>query len=439
MQKLSKNTEKFDAIVIGSGPAGATSAYTLASQGYSVLLLEKVEFPRFHIGESMVPYIVEIFEKIGILDRLESEGFVRKLGVDISLSSGELGRANFADLAAGQKPYAFNLERCRFDKILLENAEEAGVRLLQRAEVKDLILDGDRIVGVEYKYQQQNYQAMSPFVIDASGRAGIVAKHFKLRKMNPKLRNVAIFQQFDNASEENNPAIEGDLIVGFHPDGWMWQIPLDDKTISVGAVVPQTTFKTGSPQEIFDAHLSRLPRLKARVQGATPVFEKLKTELDFCYHSERFAGLGYFLVGDAACFVDPQFSGGVYLGMLSGMKAAEAIADIFQGKDEQKAFIDYENFCKTGYDSYYRLIYAFYSCENYNVLKLFQSFPGGYKFMLQTMCGDLWGEPDQPVLSYLRSQEQWATFEEPFETVYGCPVYPNAGYKVADEAADSLC
>ena len=428
MKKESKNTREFDAIIIGGGPAGATCAYTLASRGHSVLILEKSKFPRFHIGESMVPYLIEVFDRIGILEKLKSEGFVWKTGVDLSVSSGEVGRANFGDLAEGQKPYAFNLERCRFDKILLEHAEEAGARLLQPAEVKHLLFDGDRIVGVEYKHQQQKYQARARFVVDASGRAGLIAKQFKLRKVNPKLKNVAIYQQFSNASENNNPTIEGDLILGFHQDGWMWQIPLDKETISVGAVVSQEIFNTGKPQEIFDAHMSRLPRINARLQGATPVFEKMKTELDFCYHSERFFGPGYFLVGDAACFVDPQFSGGVYLGVLSGMKAAEVMADIFQGKNEQDACTYFENFCKTGYDAYYRLIYAFYSCENHNVIHLFESLPGGYKFVLQTTCGDLWGDPEQPVLNYLRSKKDWDTFEEPFEIVYGCPVYPNISH-----------
>ncbi len=433
---ISDTTKVFDAIVIGGGPAGSTCAYKLAAEGHSVLLLEKAKFPRFHIGESMVPYLYKLFEIINISDKIQEAGFVQKNGVEfLTGTTGDLRRQNFANVAEGQTPFSYNLNRARFDKILLDHAKDTGAQVLQGADVKKLIFDGERLAGVEYQYRGRRHQARASFVIDASGRAGLIAKHFNLRKMNHKLQNVAVFQHYKDVVVENNPGVRGDVLFSCHEDGWLWGIPVETDVMSVGAVMPLSLLKQSNPEEIFQEHCARSPRIKSAIEGATPLFEKPKVELDFCYYSEQFTGPGYFIVGDAACFVDPVFSGGVFLSMLCGLKAAEAIHEISEGKDEQKARTDFDNLCKTGYDSYFRVVYCYYYEFNRDMNSMGLNLPGGFRFVLQTFAGDFWAEEDQPVLSYLRSKKEWDTFERPFERIYDCPIYPDNHYKASDPAS----
>lgn len=435
LNNLNQNAA-FDAIVIGGGPAGAVCAYKMAAQGHSVLLLEKSQFPRFHIGESMVPYLTKLLEVIGVLDKVKAAQFVEKPGVEFFTGkTNDLRRQNFNNLAPGQNTLAFHFHRSRFDKVLLEHAQDTGAKVLQQAEVKKFIFDGERLCGVEYEYQGQRHEVRASYVVDASGRAGLIAKHFNLRKMNDKLCNVAVFQHYKDVVKENNPTLcEGDFLLSSHKDGWLWGIPIESDMLSVGAVMPLSLLKENNPQEIFDAHCDQAPRIKKAIEGATPLYEKLKIELDYCYHSEQLAGPGYFIAGDAGCFVDPLFSGGVFISMMGGLKSAETIHSILNGRDEKEACTYYENFCKTGYDSYFRLVYSYYQDFDRDMNRMGLELPGTFRFVLQTFAGDFWGEPDQPVLSYLRSQRRWDTFEQPFERIYDCPLYPDTHYRASDLA-----
>ncbi|MDJ0735360.1 MAG: NAD(P)/FAD-dependent oxidoreductase [Nostocaceae cyanobacterium] len=429
------NTQVFDAIVIGGGPAGSSAAYKLAAEGRSVLLLEKSKFPRFHIGESMVPYLFKLLEMMGVSEKVKQGAFVQKNGVEfLTGQTNDLRRQNFGNLKEGQTPYSYNFNRARFDKILLDHARDTGAKVLQEADVKKLIFENDRLVGVEYQYQGQRYEARASYVVDASGRAGLVAKHFNLRKMNTRLENVAIFQHYENVVPENNPGVQGDVLFSCHEDGWLWGIPVETDVMSIGTVMPLRLLKQSNPEEMFAKHLDRSPRIKRAIKGATPAFDKPKVELDFCYYSEKMTGPGYFIVGDAACFVDPVFSGGVFLSMLCGLKAGEGINSILQGKDEKQAFTDFENLAKTGYDSYFRVVYCYYYLYNRDMNRMGSDLPGGFRFVLQTFAGDFWADKEQPVMQYLRSKNEWNTFEEPFERVYDCPVYPDIHY-TADELA----
>lgn len=432
---ITKGATTYDAIVIGGGPTGSTCAYQLAAEGKNVLLLEKAKFPRFHIGESMVPYIAKLLEMMGVLDKVKKAAFIKKNGVEfLTGSTGELRRQSFTNLAEGQLAYSYNFNRARFDNILLEHAEESGAQVLEEADVKKLLFDGERVTGVEYQHKGKRYQATAPYVVDASGRAGVVAKRLNLRKMNEKLKNVAVFQHFEHVSSAHNPGVAGDVLFSSHSDGWLWGIPVEEDVISVGAVMPLELLKKSDPETVFSEHCSRAPRIKEAIKDAKPSFSKPKVELDFCYITEQLTGPGYFIAGDAGCFVDPVFSGGVYISMLCGLKAAAAINKISNGASEQDACEYFENFCKTGYDTYFRVVYSYYYEFDRDMNRMGLMLPGTFRFVLQTFAGDFWGEPDQPVLSYLRSKDGWDTFVEPFERVYGCPVYPDIHYRAEDLA-----
>ncbi len=422
----------YDAIIMGGGPAGALSALRLAKAGRSVLLLEKAQFPRFHIGESLVPYFTKTLENLGLLDDVKRGPYLHKRAIEINFG-GQFRRATFAQLAPGQIPLAFNLERASFDKLLLDAARAAGAVVLEECEVRRLLFEGDRLVGVTYLAHEgadeEAGEARGRFIIDATGRAGVIAHHFRMRKMNPRLENMAIYRHYVDLVAANNPSDPADLILDCQGSGWLWAIPVDGgKALSVGVVVPAKALKDRTAREVHNEYVSRAARINARVEGARLLSDNVRVESDFCYHSERLAGPGFFIVGDAGCFVDPLFSGGLFLGAMTGIKAADMVDAVLGGADEIDARRRFENFSKTGYDSYFRLIYAFYfGCEG-NVARMFGAFPGGFHFAQQTLCGDFWGLPDQPVLKTLRAEPSYATFEEPFEYVYECPLYPGIAY-----------
>ncbi len=299
-------------------------------------------------------------------------------------------------------------------------------------------------------------------MIDASGRGGTIANFFKLRKPITRQKMVGIFQHFGNFNEKNNPGFPGDIQVGNYSQGWIWAIPIKDDVLSVGAVTRAEFIKPSSPEDVFERQIRRIPRIQQRMSGTTPL-GKIRTESDYYYYADTVAGPGYFLVGDAGCYVDPIFSGGVLLGMTTGRRAAETIAMILSGKlSPEQAAKQYENFYKTGYDCYFRVMYSFYE-SNFNFeeqiarMKLshnqsqeepvaplppragipFNRTKYGVKFgrkwLARLLCGDFWSAQN-PISSFLCSVREWDTFA-PFDGAFGCPIYPELAMGEVEQIA----
>lgn len=429
--------EFHDAIVIGGGPAGSLSARQLAAAGHDVLVLERQEFPRFHIGESMLPYTAGILEKLGILDQFSPDDFPTKWGAEFTGPTGQFRRVDFTSQGGGRREAAFQCERARFDEILLRTAEKAGAQVRQDARVTGVISQDGRIVGVRYVHEGTEREVRARLVLDASGRAGIITnQHFKYRKPNTRLQLVGYYKHFQNVDEATNPGVEGDIQVGHHPDGWLWAIPIGHGVLSVGAVTKAETVRGTTPEAVFEEHVARVPRVRCRIEGATTT-TTVRGESDYCYYSNTLAGDGYLAVGDAGCFVDPIFSAGVYLALTSGVKAAEAASAILGGADERLTGKGYENFVKTGYDCYTRLVYAFYEA-NFNFGKYIASLGNSAvtiegRWIARLLSGDFWSK-NNPVGQLLRSNPDYDTFD-PFEVAYGCPVYPEQDARESAELA----
>ncbi|MFG3497066.1 NAD(P)/FAD-dependent oxidoreductase [Streptomyces sp. NPDC047928] len=416
--------ENVDVVVVGGGPGGATTAATIAAEGKSVLLLEKAPFPRFHIGESLLPYMAGLLDQMGLLEKFRENGYVPKCGAEFTDTSGMFRRVSFEDQGPGRHHRTFQVERAHFDNALLEHAREAGARVLNPATVDDLLIEDGRVVGVRYRYEGEIREVRAAYVVDASGRSGKIAQTFGLRRSVDQLRMVAIYRHFTGLDEQANPGQQGDIQIGNHDDGWVWAIPVWDDTISIGTVMHKDTFRQGDPEKIFDDHRSRVPRIAQRLEG-TEASTKIRIETDYCYLSEQLAGPGWFIVGDAGCFVDPIFSGGVYLAMVTGREAGRNIVAALEKPDRiERLQASYESFYKTGYDTYFRLIHGFYDYK-FNFGQYRRELPDHIeeRQVSLLLAGDFWSQGNA-LARHLRDDRRWDTFA-PFEYYYGCPVYPD--------------
>jgi flavin-dependent dehydrogenase len=420
------DTSQHDAIVIGGGPGGSSAARTLAADGLDVLLLERQRFPRFHIGESMLAYGAVLMRRLGIADDLERIGFPFKWGAEFIQRDGRYQRVDFTEQGGGRRLTTFQVERSEFDEVLLREAEGRGATVKEEAHVGGVLTDdGGRIVGVRYTHEGRPREARARMVLDASGRAGVVTnQHLGARVLNPKLRTVAVFKHFGDVDESNNPGVRGDIQIGSHEDGWVWAIPIRADKLSVGAVTKPETLRGADRERLFEEHVSRVPRIRQRIEDATATTE-LKAENDFSYFTETVAGEGFLVVGDAGCFVDPIFSAGVFMALATGIRAGEVTLDVLSGRlPETEARQRYTRFYKTGYDTYFRVIYAYYEHEC-SIGKYLRSTGVRVEteWIARLLSGDYWSRKN-PLAERLREDDRYRTFA-PFEPLYGCPVYPD--------------
>jgi len=319
--------EQCDVAVIGGGPGGSTAAALLARRGYKVIALEKAHHPRFHIGESLLPMNLPVFERLGVLDKVRALG-VFKPGADFGADN-ERGYNTYAFARAiGQSPpHAYQVWRQDFDQMLYQHARECGADAREGHEVVRVEQRDPRETWLDVKTDDgQSYAIQARYVVDASGRDAFLSAKKQLRRKNDQHQSAAIFGHFRGA--EYRPGEDaGNISIYSFEHGWMWMIPLPDGVMSVGAVCRPDYLKQrkGRTLEFLLETLKLSPGLWRRVEHADLIGNEVRVTGNYSYDSTQMGGPGWVLVGDAFAFLDPVFSSGVYLAMSGAEQAVDVV------------------------------------------------------------------------------------------------------------------
>jgi flavin-dependent dehydrogenase len=325
-----------EVLVVGGGPAGSTVAALLAQRGFDVVLLEKDHHPRFHIGESLLPLNLPLFERLGIAENIERIG-MPKWGVDfVSPTHNRTVTFQFADAWDKGLPGAFQVRRSEFDHILLRNAAAKGARVIEgwrATEIDVAHADAVEVLAKSGTGQDQRWRAR--FLIDASGRDTLVANKLGLKDRNRRHASAAVYGHFTGARRQEGRA-EGNISIFWFDHGWFWFIPLADGTTSIGAVCPPEYLKSRKTDvtTFFRDTIAMAPDLAERLSDATMTGPATATG-NYSYRSRTMVGHNFLMVGDAYAFIDPVFSTGVYLAMNSAFRAADTVTTVL--RDQRQA------------------------------------------------------------------------------------------------------
>ncbi len=316
-----------DAVVLGAGPAGCAAATALARRGRSVVVLDRDPEPRFKIGESLLPRNVPILEELGVLDKVEAAGFQRKYGARFTNErTGGVRQVDFRQAWAVVHPSAWQVKRKDFDGLLAAHAAASGAEVRRGVSAEEVLFEGSRAVGVRVRGPGGEEDVRARVVVDATGQAALLASRLKLRRQDHHLRKVALFAHYTGVWRAEGERA-GDILLPFLPEVWYWVIPFSDGSASVGAVfgAPALASLGGKTNaERFDELLGRSAAMKEYLAGATRTTD-VGSISDYSFTSTRYGGDGWVLVGDAATFLDPVFSTGVFLGMSAGLRAAKVV------------------------------------------------------------------------------------------------------------------
>ena len=391
-----------DVIVIGGGPAGSTVAALVAEAGHNVQLFERENFPRFSIGESLMPDTYWTFKRLGVLDKLKASAFPRKHSVQFFGKSGR-GSAPFyfSDNNPHESSVTWQVQRGKFDLMLLDNARDKGAEIHQGARVLEVLFDGDRAIGVRAKLadgQSQDFTA--PIIVDATGQSALIGRKLKITEPEAQLNKASIYTHYSGGRRDEGKDEGATLILHTdNGDSWFWYIPLPDDIVSVGVVGAIDYLVQGrkeDAQTIFEQELAKCAPMQERLQHAEQLMPA-KTTKDFSYRASRTAGEGWVLVGDAFCFLDPMYSSGVYLALKSGEMAADAIIDAITKRDfsaEQLGGFSPE--LLRGTEAVRKMVYAFYS-KDFNFGEFLKRYPDCKQGVIDVLSGNLFSEHVEPI------------------------------------------
>ena len=387
---------EFEAIVIGGGPAGSTTGALLAEHGHRVLLLEREPFPRYHIGESLIPYTWFTLNRLGVVDWLRSSACPKKYSVQFVSITGRVSQPfYFFQTIKHECSLTWQVWRGEFDAMLLDNARKKGVEVRQGVAVRDVIMDGERVVGVRADLGNGKVEEIrARVVVDASGRDSMLSRRFGWKDRDEDLNKIAVWSYWKGAKRD--PGLdEGATTVAYVPQkGWFWYIPLHSDIVSVGVVgEPGYLYRdTRDPNAIYERELKACRWIHDHVKVGEQV-EPVRVTGEYSYHSRRIGGDGFCLVGDAFAFLDPLFSTGVFLALKSGEMAADTLHEVLAaGRPVTAAsFEDYYAKQRHAVMSFRRLVRAFYNLT-FSFREFLQVYPDLHPLIVDTLVGNVFND-----------------------------------------------
>lgn len=368
----------YDAIVIGAGPAGSTAAAVLAGKGRRTLVLEREKFPRYHVGESLIPYAYFSLERIGVIEKMKKSHFPSKYSVQFVGRNGKLSQPfYFFDHLKHEASCTWQVLRSEFDQMLLDNAREKGAEALEETKVSGTISENGRVTGVRATARDgKKLEFRAPMTIDATGRDSLAMLQNGWRVRDPELNKIAIWTYFKGAVRD--PGIDaGATTIAALPDrGWFWYIPLPDDLVSVG-VVADKEYLYGDSRDLETIFLREVENNAWVREHLAPGerTEPYRVTGEFSYRSRYCAADGLVLAGDAFGFLDPVFSSGLFFALRSGELAADAVHDALEAGDySAERFAAYGDEMRSGIEAMRRLVYAFYD-ESFSFGRLLKKHP----------------------------------------------------------------
>ncbi|HVC95427.1 MAG TPA: NAD(P)/FAD-dependent oxidoreductase [Pirellulales bacterium] len=410
--KLPDEHETVPVVVIGGGPAGSTVSTLIAQQGHRVALFEREKFPRFHIGESLIPETYWVLKRLNMLDKMKSSPFVRKFSVQFVNASGKESQPfYFWDNKPHECSQTWQVLRSEFDQMMLENAREHGVEAHEGVRVLEVIFDGERAVGVRLADENGGERVvLAQVVIDASGQSALIGSRKKILVKDPTLKKGAVWTYWEGAHRDAGRDEGATLVLQTEgKQGWFWYIPLHRDVVSVGIV---SSFEylfngRGDHETIYNEELDRCPAVKRRVSVGKRVAGFYATK-DYSYRSRQAAGDGWVLVGDAFGFLDPLYSSGVLLALKGGQLAADAVAEGLAKGDTSAAQLGkWQTEFTQGMDRMRRLVCEYY--DGFSFGKFVKRYPHFKGTITDLLIGDLFKDSVDQVfgpMDAMRAQMQ---------------------------------
>jgi flavin-dependent dehydrogenase len=393
-------TKRYDCVVIGGGPAGSTAATLLAGAGKSVLVVERGNFPRFHIGESLMPETYWTFKRLGMLPKMKASRFVKKYSVQFTTASGkDSAPFYFDEMNPHECSQTWQVVRSEFDQMMLDNAAEHGAEVWQNANVTEVLLEPSptdsfpRATGVMVKRsgETEPHRIEAKVVIDATGNNALLSKKLGIRQPDPKLKKASLFAHYKGARRDAGKNEGATLVLSTaEQDGWFWYIPLPDDIVSIGVVgdLDRLVTTRDTPEQTLEEEIANCRGLDDRMAGARRV-SPVHVLADFSWRSTRCAGDGWVLIGDAFGFLDPIYSSGVFLALKSGEMAADCILQAFEKNDFSAAQLGkWGKLLSDGMQAMRKLVYAFYT-RDFSFGQFMRRHPQLKKNLVELLIGDV--------------------------------------------------
>lgn len=384
----------YDVLIIGAGPAGSSASALLSEKGHRVLVLEREKFPRYHIGESLLPFTYQPLQRLGLIGKMQQSAFVKKYSVQFVSPSGRASLPFYFFDRYDRETVAqtWQVLRSEFDQMLLNNTREKGTEVKEEVTVKELLKENGRVTGARAQSKNGDItEYRAAITLDCTGKEAFSAVRNNWRIKDPFLNKIAVWTYYKGAKRDEG-VDEGATTVAYVPEkGWFWYIPQHNDMISVGVVAEgKYLARDGvkSPEDIFKREIEQNQWIKQHLAAGRQTGQYFLTS-EYSHHAKHCAMEGLLLVGDAFAFLDPVFSSGVMLALKSGVLAADAVHEAIVARNfSPERFSNYATFLRQGVENMRKLVYAFYN-PDFSFKKLIEKYPAAAGEITDCLSGDV--------------------------------------------------